>query len=144
MADITSLRQLDTVLNSLKTHAEEIALHDLKIILEKEGSVFNTGDLRKLLQKIVKNEFATEGNYNHYTITKDGQIFEGYEKQYLATVSENSRLDALESELKENRKWTLYLTILIAAGTLVAAIYYLYFLIQDLCWCEFVWQHHKS
>jgi len=63
----------------------------------------------------------------HFAITFDGKFFLkqiGYNLQAINNASENTRLERLETELKENRRWTLYLTILIAVGTLVAAIYY--------------------
>lgn len=62
-----------------------------------------------------------------FAITFEGKIFlkqGGYSSEDIRSREQNTRLEILENELRENRKWTLYLTILIALGTLVAAIYY--------------------
>lgn len=132
MADLTSLKQLDTVLNSLKGHPDEINLYKLKKMLIDSGSDFNTNKLLKLVHKLIDDGLVREYNFNEFTILQQGVDFEGYELQYLSTVSENNRLDTLENELKENRRWTLYLTVLIAVGTLVAGVYYSILIYKEL------------
>jgi len=77
MADLTSLKQLDTVLNSLKDHPEEIGLGNLRDRLSESGSVFNIVKLRKLVHKLVDDGFVRQGNvdnslyFNKERILKD-------------------------------------------------------------------------
>jgi hypothetical protein len=63
-----------------------------------------------------------------YSLTWEGYLsytVEGtYQLNHRLKHDEKDRLDKLEIATKANRRWMTFLTVLIAFGTLVAAIYY--------------------
>jgi hypothetical protein len=70
---------------------------------------------------------------DYYSITFDGQVFieqGGYIQRSINEQAENTRLDKIENNQKFHRRWMTALTAILAAGTLIAAIYYLHELLK--------------
>ncbi len=153
-----SLVNLDTILNHLNRNSDGFkSVFEIRRDLESE---FKSHELQAILNKLAKdgyvdfiekNEIASiryhtdgENIVRYYSISYEGRVFldlvGGYVKQAGLNLSESIRLDKLENDQRESRNQLNFLTKLIAAGTLVAAVYYLYFLIRDLCQCQFFWQ----
>jgi len=91
--------------------------------------------LNKLIKDgfIVKRDNAYSSNDERlfgddYSLTWEGYLsytVEGtYQLNHRLKHDEKDRLDKLEIATKANRRWMTFLTVLIAFGTLVAAIYY--------------------
>lgn len=121
-------------------------------VAQKLKPILNVTELKiwYILNKLVEDGYLhkTVANARHdyfYTISFNGSVFienGGYIAKSIRDAFEHNRLEKLEISQMESQKSMTRLTMIIAFGTLVAAVYYLYFLIQDLCWCEFVWQKH--
>ena len=131
---------LDVVLRHLESYKEPKNIYTIDKGLNKEipKHILNT-----LLNKLISDkyidyideletggfaEFSGQTSYIRlYQINFDGisfNLFGGYEAQEAKQNAEGLRLDRMEFEATANRLLTTRLTILIAAGTLVAAVYY--------------------
>ncbi|MDB5086197.1 MAG: hypothetical protein JWR09_191 [Mucilaginibacter sp.] len=159
--ELTLIQKLDIVL----FYFNDLGSGNYKFIheLEKEIKDISSSELQAILNQLAENRFIEDLPHNYesspsaafgshpktirkYSITFQGMLFcqinRGYEMDQIAKDAENTRLSMLETETTTNRTLTTRLTILVAVGTGIAAIYYLYLLWQELCWCQFVWQKH--
>jgi hypothetical protein len=109
-------------------------------------------DIILILQKLVKDNYVKRyqpGKYaspfteTTYKITFEGNVFieqGGYVNEAEAKALEKTRIESLAAYQLEQSDTLNRLTKWIALASCIAAVYYLYFLIQSLCSCEFVWQ----
>lgn len=124
---MTSLEKLDAVLKSLEKHHSE-KHHDFMAVLEdlnKDKSGIDFGELTYILKKLHTDNFIdirevpVKGNAKpdeYYYINFNGRVFneqKGYTNQKI-----QDRLS------RANQKVLVWLTLIIAVGTLVAALYY--------------------
>ncbi|CAN5508229.1 hypothetical protein BH09BAC6_BH09BAC6_26070 [soil metagenome] len=100
----------------------------------------NESDVILILQKLKKDKYIDEYTINKpndnrvipatvigYSINFNGKLFlkrGGYNLQAINNDAENNRLKNLENDQRASRNQMNFLTAVIAAGTLVAAIYY--------------------
>ncbi|MBN8700962.1 MAG: hypothetical protein J0L54_15245 [Chitinophagales bacterium] len=91
-----------------------------------------TAELFFILQKLVEDKYVMEekfgpGNTRLFAITFNGAYFikydGGYQELENQRNAESIRVENLEKTTKEVQKWNLWLTILVAAGTLFQAAY---------------------
>jgi len=131
---LTLLEKLDTVLKCLEKHHSEghHTLISIQIFLDKEQPEVKWGETLYILKKLAKDGFIdtkeipiphTASIETYYNINFEGRIL-NEEKGY---VSKNNALQAIST--MQQRQATLYeriywLTVAIAIGTTVAAIYY--------------------
>lgn len=141
--EISPLFKLDVVLMFLYINSAYMQSLDgiVKGIFDKIASDDN--EIAIILRKLEKDGFVikhplktpyTESGTPRvrieyqFTITFDGKIFSkqgGYTLEDIHSREQNTRLEKLELATMANRKLTTGLTVLIAVGTLVAAIYYM-------------------
>jgi hypothetical protein len=136
MTETEALIKLDNLLELLRDSNNHTSFNNLLEILKKKDPEFNGKMLKQALYQLDKDGFVYELTNKEndddiiYLISIQGSIFKGYVDQKNRQDRESIRMDTFERELMVNRNMTLYLTILIAFGTLVAAIYY-YFEIRN-------------
>ena len=135
------LFQLDTVLMFLYKGAGII--HTIKHVtkdVSKEIDV-DGNDVFLILKQLEADNYIDEYSISDpddnrltpkeikgYSINFNGKLFlkqGGYKLQAINNVAENSRLKKLEIDQVANQKKMTFLTIAIAVGTLVAAVYYI-------------------
>ncbi len=93
MKALTPLEELDTVLFRLQQYPQTMLLGNLRdIINDMDGIRFEIVKIRKILQKFCKDGFAEEGNVDQFTITYDGLISHGYERQSLIDDKNETRI----------------------------------------------------
>lgn len=154
--NLTPLQKLDKVLKILNDyHLEKINPNIAELLLKADDQI-TLSDSYLVLNKLIADKYTIaihDESVNAiamdkevtYKITFDGLVFieqGGYQIEQELISSERTRI---ESTIIFQREQTLYLnrlTFWIAVASCIAAVYYLYFLFQDLCWCEFYWQKH--
>lgn len=102
-------------------------------------------ELMQILQKLKKDEYifiqdvtASHDFFqiNSYFLSFDGKLFiesGGYTQAIINENAENKRVEALEHSQRATSNRMTYLTIILAVGALIAAIYYL---------TELYWKYH--
>lgn len=98
--------------------------------------------LEKLLQDgYVTKDYVTGQTWPFYAITFDGAYFikymGGYQGLQNQRTAENTRLSNIEKELRANRNWTLWLTIVLTVGTVAQAAYAIVKLYWENGWFRF-------
>lgn len=77
----------------------------------------------------------------YYSITFKGAFFilnkNGYTGEIFRDTAESTRLDKIDAELRANRNWTLWLTIVLTVGTLIQSLYCLVSLYWEHRWFHF-------
>ena len=138
MAELTPLEKLDAVLFVLEKYHQPQSIGKpegedaitIMQLLHSEGKEIHPNELHFILRKLeddklIYNNNDTENHY--YSINFNGRIFKeqgSYVQKRNEAVAENIRLEAAERSAKANRIATFWLTLVVAAGTLVAAWYY--------------------
>ena len=143
---MTPIQKLDIVLNYL---ADQFPLYKIYTdgdifspLVAKHPELNEQGDfgseLLSVLEKLSKDEFVKTHTYpknqygfplyDRYQITFEGVYFikhqDGYQVLQNQKISENTRLDKIESEQRVNRNWTLWLTIILAFSAVATVVYY--------------------
>lgn len=154
--NLSPLQKLDKVLEILHDYHIEKVNPNIAELLLRANDQITLPESYLILNKLIADKYAiaihddslnalvTEKQLTH-KITFDGLVFieqGGYLMEQETISSEKARI---ESTIIFQREQTLYLnrlTFWIAVASCIAAVYYLYFLFQDLCWCEFSWQKH--
>jgi len=145
--DRTTIERIDYVFFLIKKEDVKYTEYFLEEAIKANNVNISLDELRRILSQLQKDEYIirnpSHAGFAHDTfeLTIEGALFDGYVIEKNINDAESLRLEAIESEATANRNLTTRLTILIAVGTGIAALYYLYLLWQDACWCEFVWQH---
>ena len=67
-----------------------------------------------------------------------------YIQQKINSVDENSRMDRIENELRANRNWTLWLTVVLTVGTIAQALYSMAKLYWEHEWLQYVFPPSKQ
>jgi hypothetical protein len=140
MEQLSQIKKLDTLFNLFKDEEVGIAVHFIKEMMRGKGVEVSDIEITRYINQLISDKYIMLTPEAQYIIRIEGLLFEGYEQRLINNASENIRLGKLEIAQRENQILTTRLTILIAVGTLVASIYYLYLLIQSLCDCEFWFQ----
>ena len=144
---MTPIEQIDAVLKllaedeTLQPYASDGEILAALIVKYPESEHLGYGmDTLRILNKLVKDGYVDfkEDNFksghilierpNKYFITFDCGLFHqqgGYAEQLRNQNSHDARMESLEDSAKANRQWMLWLTVLVALGTTVAASYYL-------------------
>jgi hypothetical protein len=146
---LSPLRQLDRILEILENSEQQVDIDYIALNAENEVSL-NTIIL--VLDKLIKDTYANKYQINEldspytkvlYSITFEGSAFiqqGGYVNESESIATEKERIEFATSFQLEQSRTLNRLTFWIALASGIAAVYYLYFLIQNLCSCEFVWQ----
>jgi hypothetical protein len=140
MEQLSQIKKLDTLFNLFKKEEVGIAVHFIKEMMKGQGVEASDVEITRYINQLIADKLIMLTPEAQYIIRIEGLLFDGYEQRLIKNASENIRLEKLETAQRDNQILTTRLTILIAFGTLVAAIYYLYLLIQSLCNCEFWFQ----
>lgn len=134
------LEQIDFVLNFLKSKQDLDASFSYMII---ENHIKRTPELnititilREILKKLVNDGYISEkitpGIQPIYNVSFEGLVFEGYVHENEANQKEQERLRILENrQLALSRRMNV-LTLVVAIGTTVAAVYYLLEIVKYL------------
>lgn len=120
----SQLEKLDILFQIFKDEQEAISWHFIREMMEGKGVEVSDFEIERYINQLRSDNYIMQNSDGLFLIRIEGLLFNGYADKIAIRAAENIRLENLESELRENRRWTLYLTILIAVGTLVAAIYY--------------------
>ncbi len=131
------LRIEDNYIKTAKIHRSDVGNY----MYEKYRDNITPLEVRRLFYKLISDELIEENNGKLH-ITDKGFWF-SYRANFKALFEEKSRLESQVSEAKANRIATLHLTTVLAICAGIPALYYLYLLYQDLCWCQFLWQYQK-
>ena len=144
METLSELKKLDDVLRYFEIHFKDNPLteNDVKNAIENPFD-FDLNEIRPIIHKLVNdkrlknvlidglNTYSPNREFeyveDYYSITFDGRFFiqaGGYVRRAELNLSENIRMEKLEIATTANQLLTTRLTILIAVGTLLAAIYY--------------------
>lgn len=124
---VNPLKQIDFVFNFIKEKSpyfdllttDKVVQHTLD---NKDSIGINRTRFNQIISKLKEDDFIEEkgpDDKKYYNITFKGVIFIGYEQTEYERIK--SYLQA-----KANQKAILYLTLIIAVGTSVAAGYYFY------------------
>jgi hypothetical protein len=109
-----------------------------------KGIIIRDGQMQELMAKLIKDGYVLQTNRNPksyydadmkisisyeiiYSITFEGRIFitkGGYTREIQELKRNNQRLHNIEKQQQSNKKWMLGLTIILAIGTTIAAVYY--------------------
>jgi hypothetical protein len=158
MAELPPLKKLDTILSKIAscstssgslypkcTWADIVAFIRGNFTEEE----FSSEDIRLSIERLILDRNIKENpkeqenletgektiHHTDYEITFDGKILNsqnGYSQIKIDRDSEMIRLGILESATTANRNILTVLTVIIAAGTLVAGIYYLIEILNKL------------
>jgi len=138
---LSPIELLDKVLYIFDSSSKHIGMHRIQIkdLLEARGIILIDGLLTEMLFKIEKDGFLRHElgdvqllnqkvkDIPFYILTFEGELMQlsgGYAQKSKNDEYKNIRLEKIESAAKANRKTVTFLTWIIAAGTLVAAVYY--------------------
>lgn len=89
----------------------------------KEAIASDT-EWEQLKDKLFEDELLEEDYMGNYVLSLKGKIFEGYVKAKIRSDAESMRVESLENNQKVYANRMTYLTIILAAGGMIAAIYY--------------------
>lgn len=157
MDEFSQAKKLDAVLTYMANHGNpefETANEMAKGLKYQERESI---ELHLILNKLIKDGFVefreTKRSFevpgrkrekiSEYIITFEGLYLQqngGYLQQEKKSRAENIRLDKLDKSQRANTANMVLLTRWIALASIVAAVYYLYLLVQSLCQCEFWFQ----
>ena len=151
--NILSLEFLDKVILILKTQNKKLTAHEISVLFITDDFYFiyrKDFKLDNYLPILVKDGYVKEveelseikgfgsSNVKYYSLTAEGLIFVGYVNSYYSKMSEEEqKMELFENQLSLNKSiistnaserstnsWMRCLTVVIAVGTLVSAIYY--------------------
>ena len=153
MVSNSSIKQIDGLLNYLYSDrgnsSFESILSGLNAIEESKDIAGD--ELLRMLNKLIRDGFVhfedipagyddpfTKApiKFRRYSISFDGKLFieqGGYTQQAIRRNAESIRVETLERFQKATADRMTYLTIILAAGALIAALYYL---------VELYWKYH--
>ena len=140
MGNLSQIEKLDFILTLFKENESNgIAINELQLWIKEKDIDISDIELGRAIGQLSMDNYIQMVGVKHI-IRIEGILFEGYEQRIINKAAENTRLENLENSQKASRNQMNFLTGIIAIGTLVASMYYLYLLIQDLCNCEFWFQ----
>ena len=128
MEQLTPIQKIDTVLKCLwENNSKRLNLEEIATILNREKSGVDFGEINNILDKLyqdgkIKMEMTQEREY-YYRVTFEGSLFieqGGYTQQQ----TERDYNAKLAANLRRLQYHTWWLTVVIAVGTTVAAVYY--------------------
>jgi hypothetical protein len=113
---------------------EEVGIRQIFIEEMMLGKGYNVSgvEIKRYIDQLLDDKYIMsvgEGEHLMYIIRIEGLLFDGYEQQIISRISENERLEKLESDQMAIQTNMQTLTFWIALGAIVAAAYYLYYLI---------------
>jgi len=127
--------KLDAVLIFLSLRGSESLFTAFEIRESVTGFLIEEmDDIYSILKKLVKNEYvefhdiSSMRRHPQYSITFEGKVFTeqgGYRQKLMNESSENIRLVKIENAQKQFRRVQNVLLTIVAAGTLIAAVYYI-------------------
>lgn len=145
LSELTPIQQLDEIFKVIKNDYGSI-LEDA-LIKRLIPFVISKEEFLRCMEKLISDKYVVkyideQGRAILYYCTFAGYLFEGYENEHKFKALEGLRLETTIAFQQKQVRSLNQLTKIIAVGTGVAALYYLYLLWQELCWCEFLWQKH--
>lgn len=120
----TQLEKLDILLSLFKNEEVAIGPFFIREMMEGQGATVSDSEIQRFINQLAADKYIMQDHDYNWMIRIEGLLFEGYAQKITNTAAENTRLENIEQAQKTNRNWMTFLTILIAVGTLVAAIYY--------------------
>ena len=166
--NILSLEFLDKIISILKTQNKKLTTHEITVLFITDDFYFlykKDFQINNYLPILVKDGYVKEveelseiegfdnTKIKYYSLTADGLSFVGYTNSYYSKMSEEEqKMELFENQLSLNKSiiltnasvrstntWMRCLTIVIAVGTVVSAIYYLIEILKFynlLCACS--------
>lgn len=166
--NILSLEFLDKIISILKTQNKKLTAHKITVLFITDDFYFlykKDFQINNYLPILVKDGYVKEveelseiGGFDntkikYYSLTADGLSFVGYTNSHYSKMSEEEqKMELFENQLSLNKSiiltnasvrstntWMRCLTIVIAVGTVVSAIYYLIEILKFynlLCACS--------
>jgi len=146
LLESTTLKQLDDLLTSLYNHRSEkhFTFTDIAELIQEEHSEIAFGDILFILSRLERDGYilyddravkAGDQSFSDrvYRITFDGKYWierGGYQAALIHENAGNRRLGKLETTQIQYQIWLIWLTVILAVGTLIASLYY----ITELYW----------
>ncbi|SDP55414.1 hypothetical protein SAMN05428975_1776 [Mucilaginibacter sp. OK268] len=128
MDEELQIKKLDALFFLFREEQVGIAKHFIKEMMLGKGFEVSNVEIERYLDQLIDDGYimltADDAGTRIYIIKIKGLLFDGYEQQILSRISENTRLETLENSQRANQTLTTWLTVLIAFGTLLAAVYY--------------------
>lgn len=146
--NILSLEFLDKIISILKTQNKKLTAHEITVLFTTDSfySLYKKDfDLDNYLPILIKDKYIVEtkefskikdfkdSEIKYYSLTAKGLEFIGYvDTNYskLSLEQENKLLRLSQIELNRSivstNRWMVFLTFLIAFGTIVSAFYYVH------------------
>ena len=147
---MTPLEQIDTVFFFIKSKEQISArwsteyIWNLYVKKDSEAAV-NKQQFYEIINHLVSDDYIRElpvidSSQKTYHVTFKGRIFNGYIAYQSSLTKNNKRIVALEEENRKFQKSSLrssrqlnLLTAILAAGTLLAAVYYILEIVSWFC-----------
>jgi|GEM_PF-2994691 len=113
---------------------EEVGIRQMFIqeMMAGKGYKVSGVEIKRYIDQLLNDKYIMsvgEGENLMYIITIEGILFDGYEQKIISRISENERLEKLESDQTAIQTNMQRLTFWIALGAIIASAYYLYYLI---------------
>ena len=161
-----SLEFLDKIISILKTQNKKLTAHEITalFITDVFYSLYRKDfKLDNYLPILIKDKYVTEteefckiegfkdSETKYYSLTAEGLEFTGYVNLYFSKMSEEGqKMELFENQLSLNKSiiltnssvrstniWMRWLTVVIAVGTLVSAVYYVLEIFSvHVCLCK--------
>ncbi|MDB4925889.1 hypothetical protein [Mucilaginibacter sp.] len=133
ITEITPIQQIDKVLDFFKGDRGHVSFDHVITRLDIDGVTFNGDILRRIIEKLIRDNYVyiavpQGANFEKYAVTFEGYIFIGYERQQTLQNEEVFRISQMEIDAKKYRDKLFWATLI--AG--IAA-----FLL--LLWQVFLW-----
>lgn len=124
---IDPLKQIDFVLDYIKKHATQFEILStdkvVQHILDNKGIIgIDRIRFNQIIEKLEEDKYITvkgPDDKRYYDVTFKGVVFIGYRQ------SEDDRIKS-DLQAKANQRAILWLTLIIAVGTSIAAAYYFF------------------
>ena len=147
---MTPLEQIDSVFFFIKSKEQISArwsteyIWNLYVKKDSEAAV-NKQQFDEIINQLVSDDYIRElpvidSSQKTYHVTFKGRIFNGYIDYQNSLTENNKRIVALEEENRKFQKSSLrssrqlnLLTAILAAGTLLAAVYYILEIVSWFC-----------
>jgi hypothetical protein len=86
-------------------------------------------EIQRYINQLSNDKYIMQDHDYHWMIRIEGLLFEGYQQKIVNRDAENVRLDIAIAYQREQADTLNRLTRWVAAGAIIAAGYYLYYLI---------------
>jgi len=132
MDEDLQIKKLDALFFLFREDEVGIPQMYIKEMMRNKGYVVSDLDIKRYIQQLTDDKYIMSTDSEDgimYIIRIEGLLFDGYEQKIINRISENERINKLETDQRANQRNMERLTFWIAVGAIVASGYYLYYLI---------------